>query len=235
MALVNGGNEQEDPSPVTMSSLVPSPPVEGDPGVPTLVDVGWLRERSADQGPDLRVVDASWHMPATGRSGRDEYRIQHIPGSVYFDLDLIKDTSAKFGDQILPSPEVFSKCVGKMGISKDTHVVIYDNNENLGMFSAPRAWYIFRVFGHTKLSILNGGLPQWLREGGDVDGVEAEVDVVEYEAKYREGLERSYYDVVSNLQDRTFVYVDARPTPRFEGTAPEPLPGTVYRCTIYMY
>ena len=220
-ARVSNG-ETED---VSLRAPVPSVPAEPDPGVPSLVDSAWLKEKLGNQGPDLRVVDASWHMPMTGRKGAEEHKTEHIPGAVYFDLNEAKDKSAKYGDQILPPEKEFAEYVGKLGISRDTHVVIYDNNENLGMFSAPRAWFVFRVYGHTKLSVLNGGLPAWKKADGEVTAEVTSVVEAEYEAKYRENIVKSYYDIVSNLQDKAFAYVDARPTPRFEGKAPEPRPG----------
>lgn len=200
-------------------------PQEGDPGVPTLVDADWLKENVAGQGVDLRVVDASWHMPMTKRDAAEEYKDKHIPGAVFFDLNEVKDKSAKNGDQILPSAEQFSEYVGALGITRDTHVILYDNNDKIGMFSAPRAWYIFRVYGHTKLSILNGGLPQWLEKGGEVTSEVPGISKAQYQGALRKGLVRYYYDVVSNLTDKTFVYVDGRPAPRFNGTGPEPRPG----------
>jgi thiosulfate/3-mercaptopyruvate sulfurtransferase len=111
--------------------------------------------------PDLRVVDASWHMPATGRNPREEFEARHIPGAVFFDIDGIarKDTTLP---HMAASPEAFAKAVGELGIADTDRIVVYDA---AGLMSAARAWWNFRVMGAAHVFVLKGGLPQWVAEG----------------------------------------------------------------------
>eukprot|EP00914_Ancora_sagittata_P021899 GHVO01043544.1.p1 GENE.GHVO01043544.1~~GHVO01043544.1.p1 ORF type:complete len:304 (+),score=32.95 GHVO01043544.1:168-1079(+) len=190
---------------------------------PLLADVAWLRDHMTDQG--VRIVDCAWHMPQTKRSGKDEYLQEHIEGAAFFDLEECRDKDAEFGEQILPNVADFEKCVGSLGISETDHVVLYDNNNMVGMFSAPRAWFIFQVFGHKKLSVLNGGLPEWKRQGQKVTSEATEITMATYKGNYQPEMVVSYDDVQKNLETKEKVYVDARPGPRFQGQAPEPVPG----------
>src|SRR3546814_9012501 len=106
-----------------------------------LVDTAWVEAHRDDAAG--RIVDASWHLPPTGRSGRAEYLGAHIPGSVFFDIDAISDRSSSL-PHMLPAPEAFAAAVGAMGIGSGDRVVVYDSD---GLFSAPRVWWMFRVFG----------------------------------------------------------------------------------------
>ena len=124
-----------------------------------LVETGWLRDRLSS--PGLAVVDATWTMPGEPRKGEDLYREAHIPGAVFFDIDEIADTSSPY-PHMLPAPEKFSSRMRKMGIGDGMKVVVYDNR---GMFSAPRAWWNFRVMGHDDVVVLNGGFAKWRAEG----------------------------------------------------------------------
>lgn len=191
-----------------------------------LVDVTWLKD-NIDQ-PGVKVVDGSWHLPMANRNPREEYTAQHIPGAVFFDLDECRDKGAKYGEQMLPSAAEFEDHVSALGISNDDHVVIYDNNAMLGLFSAPRVWFLFRVFSHAKVSVLNGGLPQWQQQGGTVTSDPTIPTKTTYKAKYRPELIKSYDDVRSNCECQEMTLVDARPAPRFNGTAPEPIPGELH-------
>lgn len=176
----------------------------------------------------VKIIDCSWFLPMTKRVARDEYPSSHLPGAIFFDLDLCCDLEAKYGEQMLPSSEQFEEYMAKSGIKNEDHVVLYDNNENLGFFSAPRTWYVFRVFGHEKISIVNGGLPAWKASGGEMTSEVPKINPTTYKAKFNANLVKSYEDVLRNINTKEFVYVDARPTPRFVGQAPEPIPGTVH-------
>ncbi|ELT99197.1 hypothetical protein CAPTEDRAFT_196259 [Capitella teleta] len=164
-------------------------------------------------------------MPATKRSGKEEHSKEHISGAVFFDLDECRDKNARFGEQILPNVADFEKYVGSLGISDSDHVVLYDNNDMVGMFSAPRAWFTFQVFGHRKLSVLDGGLPEWKRQGQEVTAQATDVVKATYKGKYKPEMVVSYEDLQRNLETKEKIYVDSRPLPRFLGQSPEPVPG----------
>ncbi|MFY8153443.1 MAG: rhodanese-like domain-containing protein, partial [Hyphomicrobiales bacterium] len=115
---------------------------------PYLVSTAWLQERLGD--PSIAIVDGSWHLPPTGRSGRQEYADGHIPGAVFFDIDLVADRSSGL-PHMLPSAEAFAEAVGALGISDEKTIVVYDGS---GLFSAPRVWWTFRHFGAASVFIL---------------------------------------------------------------------------------
>ena len=118
--------------------------------------------------PDLVILDASWHMPSEGRNARAEYLAEHIPGALFFDIDEIADTKSAL-PHMLPPPEKFSSRMRSMGIGDGSRIVVYDS---AGLFSAARVWWTFRVMGVQDVSVLNGGLPKWKREGRPLESGE---------------------------------------------------------------
>ena len=114
-----------------------------------LVSAGWLMEHIDDTL--LRIVDASWHMPASDRNGLAEYREGHIPDAVFFDID--EHSAQSELPHMLPSMADFSAAMGAMGISADHRIIVYDS---VGLFSAARVWWMFRYFGASDVLLLNG-------------------------------------------------------------------------------
>ncbi|MFN3960598.1 MAG: 3-mercaptopyruvate sulfurtransferase [Parvularculaceae bacterium] len=183
-----------------------------------LVPTQWL---AGDLGaPDLRVIDASWRMPGNPPAIED-HRRRRIPGAVHFDLDLIADRTSDL-PHMLPSPAQFAAAVGALGVAADDRVVIYDD---AGIFSAPRVWWTFRAMGHERVSVLDGGLPKWLREGRPVESGEASPAAVSYRLGRLRPLARTHHDVRAALAARSAAVIDARPAARFGASAPEPRPG----------
>src|SRR5471032_1072745 len=115
--------------------------------------------------PELRIVDGSFKMPGVTPTAREDYRKQHIPGAVFFDINAVADAGNPL-PHMLPSPEVFAEAMSHLGIGDGHRVVVYDS---AGLMSAARIWWMLRVFGHGKIAILDGGLPKWLAEGRPVD------------------------------------------------------------------
>ncbi|MCA1776022.1 MAG: hypothetical protein LC676_10555 [Loktanella sp.] len=109
----------------------------------TLVSTDWLAAHLKD--PDLRILDASWHMPAEGRDARAEYAQSHIPGARFFDIDDISDARSEM-PHMAPSTEKFMSRMRKMGVGDGHQVVVYDSK---GLFSAARVWWLFRLMGKT--------------------------------------------------------------------------------------
>ena len=116
-----------------------------------LVSTEWLADHL--DAPDVRVVDASWYLPAMNRDPKAEYANARIPGAVYFDIDEIADTDSPY-PHTLPSPEKFSSRVRRLGLGDGNRIVVYDG---AGIFSAPRVWWMFRRFGHGDVAVLDGG------------------------------------------------------------------------------
>jgi thiosulfate/3-mercaptopyruvate sulfurtransferase len=184
-----------------------------------LVSTEWLARHL--QAPDLRVVDATWHMPGQGRNARAEYEARHIPGAVFFDIDEIADEASKL-PHMLPSPEKFSARMRKLGLGDGNRIVVYDAH---GMMSAARVWWSFRVMGHKDVAVLDGGLPKWLAEGRPVEDTPPPPRERHFSARLNHTLVKDKSAVVRNLKNRRFQLLDARSAGRFQGTEAEPWPG----------
>src|SRR3954467_7539528 len=125
----------------------------------SLVSTEWLAEHLGE--PDLVVVDASWHMPSSGRKGRDEYLERHIPGARFLDIDAVSNRSHP-APHMLPSGEGFGSAMEQLGVGKDDWIVVYDHSPTR---NAVRGWFMFRHFGALKVAVLDGGFGKWLSEG----------------------------------------------------------------------
>ena len=177
------------------------------------------RELSA---PDFVIIDASWHMPGEGKDARAEYLEEHIPGALFFDIDEITDAKNPL-PHMLPPPEKFSSRMRAMGIGDGSRIVIYDNQ---GLFSAARVWWTFRVMGVEDVSVLNGGLLKWKREGRPLDSGEPTArSTRHFTARRNLDLVRDASDVKAALKDKSAEIVDARSEERFTGKVEEPRPG----------
>ncbi len=183
-----------------------------------LVSTDWLASHLRDA--DLKIIDASWRMPGNPPA-RADHEKRHVPGAIFFDLDAVADHASGL-PHMLPSPRDFAAAVGALGISGDDRVVVYDD---AGIFSAPRVWWTFRAMGHDAVSVLDGGLPKWLREGRPVESGAVAPAARAYPDRRARALARSHDDVRSALSSRSAIVLDARPSARFAGEAPEPRPG----------
>ena len=172
--------------------------------------------------PDLVIIDASWHMPSENRNARAEYLEEHIPGAIFFDIDEIADTKSNL-PHMLPSPEKFSSRMRSMGIGDGSRIVVYDS---AGLFSAARVWWTFRVMGVEDVTVLNGGLPKWKREGLPLESGEPRLRSTRHFTSRRNAdLVRDVSDMKALIKDHSAEIVDARAAERFAGQAPEPRPG----------
>lgn len=190
-----------------------------EPTVPPLVSTDWLAARM--ELGDIRVLDGSWYLPAQNRDARAEYAAAHIRGAAFFDIDRIADMTSSL-PHMLPTPEAFAHAVGALGISNADTVVVYDG---AGVFSAPRVWWTFRVFGHDKVAVLDGGLPKWRREGRPTESGPTKCRTVPFTARYRPELVRDFAAMTANMESRKDIVLDARSEGRFKGTEAEPRPG----------
>ena len=181
-----------------------------------IVTPGWLMDRMGR--PDVRVVDGSWYLPAMNRDAEAEYLDAHIPGAVRFDIDAIADTSSGL-PHTLAEPDAFANAVGAMGISETDTIVVYDG---MGLFSAPRVWWNFRVMGAPHSYVLDGGLPAWRAAGGEVESGPFEPEPQAFKPRFDANAVRTLEDM-RLLRGETVV--DARPEGRFTGIDPEPRKG----------
>ncbi len=181
-----------------------------------LVSTQWLADRLAT--PDVRVIDASWHMPSAGRNAREEYDRAHIPGAIFFDIDEISDTASPF-PHMMASPEKFASRVKKLGLGDGLRLVVYDST---GVFSAARVWWMFRHMGHDDVVVLDGGLPKWLAESRETEDMPPLARERHFTVRRRSDLIRDKSQMLAKIQTRAAQILDARPAGRFAGTAPEP-------------
>jgi thiosulfate/3-mercaptopyruvate sulfurtransferase len=189
----------------------------GDPEL--LVSTEWLAAHL--DAPDLRILDASWHMPGEGRDARAEFEAAHIPGARFFDIDEIADTRSGL-PHMAPPVEKFVTRMRAMGVGDGHRVVVYDSS---GIFSAPRVWWTFRLFGKTDVAVLDGGLPKWRAEGRPLeDGVPILRDR-HFTARRDASLVRDVTQVAASAKLGDAQIVDARSRERFRGEVPEPRPG----------
>ncbi len=184
-----------------------------------LVETGWLAEHLDD--PAVRVLDCTWAMPTSGRDTRAEYLARHIPGAGFFDIDVIADTESSL-PHMLPAPDRFAAAVGWMGVGNHHHVVVYDTS---GLVSAPRVWWMFRVFGHDRVAVLDGGLPKWLAEGRPVSALPEGRLPERFHAGFRPELVRSLGQIREIVGSGAEQILDVRSAGRFDGSEEEPWPG----------
>ncbi len=189
------------------------------PAVPPLVSTDWLAARM--ETGNVRVLDGSWYMPAQGRDAKAEFEVSHVRGATFFDIDAIADRTRGL-PHMLPTPQAFADAVGALGISNADVVVVYDG---AGIFSAPRVWWTFRVFGHDRVAVLDGGLPKWRREGRPTESGPEKLRKVPFEASFRPELVRDFAAIAANLASHAELVLDARSEGRFRGIEPEPRPG----------
>lgn len=186
---------------------------------PPLVSTDWLAARL--DNPDLKILDASWYMPAQARDAQAEYAAAHIPGAMFFDIDRIADTASSL-PHMLPLPANFGAAVGALGIGNEDDIVIYDG---AGIFAAPRVWWTFRVFGHSRVAVLDGGLPKWKRENRPLEAGPVTPTPKNFRANPRIKLVRDAVAMRENVASEKELVLDARSEGRFKGTEPEPRPG----------
>ncbi|KAF7339849.1 hypothetical protein MVEN_01901700 [Mycena venus] len=177
------------------------------------------------------VLDSSWFMPNSTRVAAAEFRTKRIPGSRFLDLDEVASPHELGLKHMLPSEEVFARACEKFGIGRSSHVVMYDSH---GVFSSPRALWMFKSFGHQNTSILDGGLPRWEAEGLPIDSEppQDETKNIHYSTPTLDSnAVRSYGQMVYNSGLIPFqnpdaeLALDARSRGRYLGADPEPRPG----------
>jgi thiosulfate/3-mercaptopyruvate sulfurtransferase len=188
--------------------------------LPALVSTGWLAARIGRS--DLRVLDASWYLPTSDRAPAAEYAAGHIPGALFFDLDAASDHSSSL-PHMLPSSEDFAEQMTALGLDDADDLVVYDGSGiNL---SAARVWWMFRVFGHERAAVLDGGIGKWRREGRPLETGRTTLPRGRFHARLDVGQVRDLASVRDALAHGSEQVVDLRSSARFAGAEPEPRRG----------
>lgn len=181
-----------------------------------LVSTQWLADNLG--APDLVLLDASWHMPSTGRDARAEYEQRHIPGARFFDIDFLSDHDAAT-PHMLPSAENFAQGMEALGVGSTDRIVVYDQSP---LRTSARAWFMLRHFGAAQVAILDGGLSKWLAEGRPLESTPPPGRTARFEAAERQS---EVVDKNQLTRGLDLPIVDARGRGRFEGSEADPRPG----------
>lgn len=185
----------------------------------TLVSTEWLAQHLKD--PDLRLLDASWYLPAMNRDAKAEYDAAHIPGARYFDIDDVSDHRSEL-PHMAPPIEKFMSRLRAMGVGDGHQVVVYDG---MGLFSAARVWWMFRLMGQDNIAVLDGGFPKWQAEGREIEDLPPMIRDRHMTVRRQAHLVKDVTQVsaAAKLQDAEII--DARAPERFRGEVEEPRAG----------
>ena len=186
----------------------------------SVVSTAWLSEHLGQ--PSLKVVDASTYLPTAGRDAKAEYLSAHISGALFADIGWLSDAAAPFPHTLL-SENDFAERIGSLGISNDDTVIVYDGSGQ--NFSAPRLWWMLRIFGHQNVAVLDGGIRKWIADGYAVESALPAITPTKFSAKLDRSKVRTLSDVRANIDSHAEQTVDARSAGRFAATEPEPRPG----------
>lgn len=180
----------------------------------SLVSTEWLARHLGE--PGLVVLDSSWHMPATGRNGRDEYLRAHIPGARFLDIDEVRD-KANPAPHMLPSAPEFGAAMERLGVGREDRIVVYDNSP---LRTAARGWFMLRHFGASEVAILDGGFQKWVAEGRPTESGEPPPREARFDPHERDELVTK----AQLLAGAGAPLLDARGKARFEGSEADPRP-----------
>jgi thiosulfate/3-mercaptopyruvate sulfurtransferase len=169
------------------------------------------------------ILDATWHL-GDPRKGALEFPKKHIPRARYINIDTACNQLSSF-PHMLPNPSEFQKIMSKLGINENDNVLVYDQN----MFSAPRIYWMLKVFGHENVSVLDGGFDKFIKENPDIDIADSnEIKETNYPLKQiNKEKVVDYLEMITiigdySVQDTSIL--DARTAGRFSGQMPEPRP-----------
>lgn len=184
-----------------------------------LVSTEWL---AAELGKsDLRVVDATFVLPADNRDPRAEFEAEHIPGAVFMDLVEIADSSSPY-PSMLPSSEKFASRMQSLGLGDGSRIVVYDNSP---YHSSARAWWMLNVFGAHEVAVLDGGLQKWKAEGRALESGKPVVRHRHFTPWMDKSGVRDLGQMLENVKTKAEQVLDARSAGRFTGADPEPREG----------
>ncbi len=184
-----------------------------------LVSTDWLAQNLT--APGVVVVDCSWFLPESGRSGAAEFAAGHIPGARFLDLDAVSDPDTPYVN-MLPTPARFASEVSRLGIGDDAHVIVCD-----ATYVSARVAWMFRAFGHPRAQILDGGLRKWRAEGRPVEtGAPAPAAPATFTIRAEPGAGvAGWREVLDAVTSGSPAVIDARTPGRFTGEMPSGYPG----------
>jgi thiosulfate/3-mercaptopyruvate sulfurtransferase len=162
--------------------------------------------------PRVRVLDASY--------GQAFFPLG-IAGAVDFNIDDIANPHSPFAHTV-PSAAIFAEKMGKLGLRNNDLIIVYDRS-GIAM-AAARAWWMFRLYGHNNVKILDGGLPAWIDAEFPLAEKSAEAEGSSFTATFQAPLLKQLEDIHDNLRSKEFIVLDARDPLRYAGEAADPRP-----------
>ncbi len=200
-----------------------------------LVTTGWL-EKNLD---NVKIFDASWHMPSSNRNAEKEFEEKHIRGTIFWDVDEHSDKNSPL-PHMMSNSDYWVRMLWSFGIKNEDHIVVYDYSDT---YSSCRLWFALKYFGHQKVSVLDGGMKKWLKENrltnkklNEVPRKFGSIDKSNHKSSYKvnenTGWIKNKKQIDENIKNFSFQTVDARSRDRFEGKADEPRPGLKKGCII---
>lgn len=183
------------------------------------VSAEWLHQNLSN--PDLVILDASLETNASGKAF--EKFDQTIPSARKFDLKKVfSDKESSFPNTV-PKPSDFEVGSRKLGINQNSEIIVFDIN---GVYSSPRAWWLFKIMGHEKVSVLDGGLPNWIEKGFPTEKNHVEPsETGDFKVNFDKSMVVDFEAISKNIAENNFLVVDARSEARFNGTGKEPRKG----------
>ncbi|MGB1331251.1 MAG: 3-mercaptopyruvate sulfurtransferase [Paracoccaceae bacterium] len=185
----------------------------------TLVSTEWLHAHLKD--PDMRILDGSYYLPQMGRDPRAEYDAAHIPNARFFDIDDVADHGSDL-PHMVPPVEKFMSRMRAMGVGDGHQVVVYDG---MGLFSAARVWWLFKLMGQNNIAVLDGGLPKWQAEGRPVEDLPPVIRDRHMTVRRQNHMVKDVTQVSAASKLGDYEIIDARSPGRFRGEEPEPRAG----------
>ena len=185
----------------------------------TLVSTEWLHAHLKDS--DLRILDGSYYLPQMGRDPRAEYDAAHIPNARFFDIDDVSDHGSDL-PHMVPPVEKFMSRMRAMGVGDGHQVVVYDG---MGLFSAARVWWLFKLMGQNNIAVLDGGLPKWQAEGRPVEDLPPVIRDRHMTVRRQNHMVKDVTQVSAASKLGDYEIIDARSPGRFRGEEPEPRAG----------
>ena len=185
----------------------------------TLVSTEWLHAHLKD--PDLRILDGSYYLPQMGRDPRAEYDSAHVPNARFFDIDDVADHGSDL-PHMVPPVEKFMSRMRAMGVGDGHQVVVYDG---MGLFSAARVWWLFKLMGQNNIAVLDGGLPKWQAEGRPVEDLPPVIRDRHMTVRRQNHMVKDVTQVSAASKLGDYEIIDARSPGRFRGEEPEPRAG----------
>ena len=182
----------------------------------SLVTTDWLKKNLSK----VKIIDCSWHMPQANRNGFEEYKKQHIPNSIFFDLDKNSNQNTDLPHMLIDK-DSWENIISSMGIKNEDEIVVYDNSD---VISSCRCWYNFIYFGHNPnlVSVLDGGFKKWKLEKKITTNNKTTISKSKYKSQENKELVKDKNQINTNINKKEFVVIDARGKERFEGKVPEP-------------